>query len=620
LSEYQFYKKGIESLTYPFYVINVKDYTLLLSNAQFKAEYGNHDSKGTCYNLTHQINHPCRGKDHICPIIEVERTKGPITVEHTHYNQAGDQLIYKIYSYPILDENQNVVQVIEYLRDISEQKKFEKELIESKKQLNDINQIFENIYNTTDTCIAYLDPQFNFIWVNHAYATADNKSADFFPGKNHFQLYPDDENEKIFSEVVKSGDPYFAIAKPFEYAEHPERGISYWDWSLIPTKDLNENITGLVLSLQDVTDQVKVQIALRESEEKYKTITEIAQEIIIRIDQLGAVTFINRSGIEFYDSPLEGLIGENILNFVHSNDLQKTKNLFKTIREEKRPIEGFINQNIIQKGIRSIKWNFSPIFDNSGNLKEIQGTGRDITELQEELIEKNKLAAVGQLAAGVAHELNTPLANIDLIVEYLLEIIEKNIELSKNEIFEELKDIRREILICTKIVQELLQFSRRIHLSPVTFNLTSLINDLISSPLFDNLLPTKNIKIVQEIDKNLSLEGDKILLRQAFQNIILNAIDSFLDQPDRFPKIYISAYKRLERLMIIFKDTGIGISKENLPRIFEPFFTTKKIGQGTGLGLSISRGIIEKHKGTIKIKSTYKAGTEVIVNLPFSQD
>ena len=417
MSEYQLYKKGIESLNYPFYIINVKDYTLSLSNSQFKSEFGNHDSLATCYNQTHQRKHPCQGKDHPCPIIEIKKTKAPIMVEHTHYNQAGDRAIYEIHSYPILDESQNVVEVIEYVKNVTERKNLEEALKESKEELNEINQLFENIYNTTDTCIAYLDPQFNFIWVNRAYAVADNKTADFFPGKNHFQLFPNKENEELFTQVLRSGEPYLAYAKPFEYAEHPERGISYWDWSLIPTKSLSEDISGLVLTLQNVTDKIMVQIALKESEKKYKTITEISQEIIIRIDQLGAITFINRAGADFFDSPLDGLIGENILNFTHTNDFRKTKNLIKVIWEKKKQIEGFINLNTVQKGIRAIKWNLSPILDRFGELIEIQCTGRDITELQEELVEKNKLAAVGQLAAGVAHELNTPLANIDLITE-----------------------------------------------------------------------------------------------------------------------------------------------------------------------------------------------------------
>lgn len=615
-----FYRKGIEALNYPFYIIDVESHKLLLSNSEFKAQFGDHDSSMTCYNLTHQIDQPCHGRDHFCPIIKVKETKVPFITEHIHFNQAGDQTIYQVHSYPIFDEKQNVVQIIEYLMNISEQKKNEEDLKVAKEKLHRINQIFENIYNTTNSCMAYLDPQFNFIWVNRAYASADNRNPDYFPGKNHFELYPNEENEKIFTRVITTGKSHYARAKPFEYAEHPERGTSYWDWSLIPTLNLSGEITGLVLTLQNVTDQVKVQRALKESEEKYKAITEIAQEIIVRIDKLGAITFMNQSGLDFFENSLDGLIGENFLNYVHPADLARTKNLLKVIGENKKQIEGFNNQNVVQEGMRTVNWNFSPILDNNGNLTEIQGTGRDITELQEELIEKNKLAAVGQLAAGVAHELNTPLANIDLMVGYLQRLIEKGDELEGKELINELDDIRKEVEICAKTVQELLQFSRKVHLSMTDINLKSLIEDLITSPALGDRLSERNIEINLYIDEKIVLEGDKTLLTQAFQNIMLNAIDSFLNLPEKTPQITISAIKKQERIVIVFKDTGIGIRKEFLTRIFEPFFTTKKLGQGTGLGLSITRGIIEKHRGTIKIKSAENKGTEVIISLPKSKN
>jgi PAS domain-containing protein len=227
----------------------------------------------TCYNITHGRKSPCSGKDHPCPLEEVKKLKRPVVMEHTHYNETGTPMIYELHCHPIFDDEKNVIRIIEFAFDITERKKTEKSLMESKEQLNRINQLFENVFNTTDTCIAYLDPQFNFIWVNRAYASADDRNPDFFLGLNHFDLYPNEENEEIFKRVVNTREPYIAVAKPFKYAEHPERGVSYWDWSLIPTNTLNNEITGLILTLQNVTDRVKMQVALQESEEKYKNIT-----------------------------------------------------------------------------------------------------------------------------------------------------------------------------------------------------------------------------------------------------------------------------------------------------------------------------------------------------------
>lgn len=113
--------------------------------------------------------------------------------------------------------------------------------------------------------IFYLDRAFNFIRVNQAYADADGREPGFFPGKNHFVLYPNEENERIFRRVVETGIPYIAKAKPFEYADSPERGVSYWDWELVPIKDARGAVTGLVCSATDVSAQVRAEQGLKKA-------------------------------------------------------------------------------------------------------------------------------------------------------------------------------------------------------------------------------------------------------------------------------------------------------------------------------------------------------------------
>jgi PAS domain S-box-containing protein len=547
-------------------------------------------------------------------IITFGETVGSLEVYYTEEKKTEIEGLF-------LEEERGLIDTLG--REISrfiERRITEDALKSSQERLNEVNQLFENIFNTTDTLIAYLDPQMNFVWVNRAYAHADEKEADFFPGKNHFDLFPNEENETIFNNVTKTGNPHFSIAKPFEYAEHPERGVSHWDWSLIPIKDLNGVISGLVLTLQNVTDRIQMQEALQKSEVKYKDITELSQEIIIRISLDGKFTFINRTGTEFFGKSSEDMLGENIFEFVHPNDLKKAKSLLKELKETKIHIEGFTNLLNVPMGARVMEWNASPIFDEFGEVIEIQATGRDVTELQEELIEKNKLAAVGQLAAGVAHELNTPLANIDLITEYLLSLEDVDaLDLKGDLLKNELLDIKKEVKLCGKIVQELLQFSRKIHLSPSNFSLKSLIQDLISSAYFKTEFSEKDIIIDLDFPEDFELIGDKSLLFQAFQNVLRNAVDSFHDRIERKPKIQIAAVKEADKFVISVKDNGMGIKKEDLPKVFEPFFTTKTIGQGTGLGLSIARGIIEKHQGKVRVKSVYGKGTDLIVTLPLTQ-
>jgi len=608
----------INSLNYPFYVIDIFDYTLKLSNSAAKTIFGEYKSTDKCYFITHGRKTPCTGEEHPCPLEMVKKEKKPVKTEHIHLDREGNSKIYEIHCHPIFGNNMDVKQVIEYTWDITDRKKVEESLQKSKENLYQTSQLLERILNTTDILIAYMDPKFNFVKVNRAYARADDREPEFFPGRNHFDLYPNKENEEIFNQVVEKKEPFFIAAKAFEYAEHPERGVSYWDWSLIPIIDLNNTVVGLVLTLQEVTDRVRMQKALEISKQKFKSITELAHEIIMRIKPDGSCTYINRSGIEFFGKLKNEMLQENVLNFVHINDLKKGKSFLERFTKDIDYIEETTLNFMVPKGIRVVEWNASPIIDDAGIVLEIQLSGRDITELQEELIEKDKLAAVGQLAAGVAHEINSPLANITLKAEYLLNIINQDTSSLEISLLErELMSIKKEIKLCSKIVTDLLQFSRKIHLTPNKIKVKSLISDLLSSPSINSRLLEKKIDIGLQINEDLEVMGDKTLLFQVFQNILNNSIDAF-ENIDVKPLINISADRKGNNLEIKVTDNGIGITNANLKRVFEPFFSTKPIGKGTGLGLSICRGIIEKHEGKIKVNSTYRRGTEILITLPIN--
>ncbi|TXT63257.1 MAG: putative Histidine kinase [Promethearchaeota archaeon] len=128
--------------------------------------------------------------------------------------------------------------------------------------------LLESILDNTPVLLALMDNKFNFIRVNEAYAKADQKPIDYFPGKNHFKLYPNNENLRIFQRVVDSGHAYSIRGKRFEYPDHPERGVSYWDWSLIPLTNNSEKVEKLVLTLLEVTEREKAKKKLEESHER----------------------------------------------------------------------------------------------------------------------------------------------------------------------------------------------------------------------------------------------------------------------------------------------------------------------------------------------------------------
>ncbi len=155
------------------------------------------------------------------------------------------------------------------------------------KKLTETNLLLNSILDTTHMMVAYLDPRFNFIRVNRAYAKADEKDPSFFPGKNHFDLFPNEENKKIFQRVVDTGEPAYYYAKPFEYAEHPERGVSYWDWSLIPVKSPKGKVTDLVLTLVNATKRVQAEDELRKLRDELEVkVVQRTEELTEKVKEL----------------------------------------------------------------------------------------------------------------------------------------------------------------------------------------------------------------------------------------------------------------------------------------------------------------------------------------------
>jgi PAS domain S-box-containing protein len=235
------------------------------------------------------------------------------------------------------DSKKTKAQLIEELgrlrrRNIRLEKKSEK-LKADAERLSVSSRILEEVSYTTDFLLAYLDSEFNFIHVNQAYADAGRKSRDYFIGKNHFDLYPHEENEAIFRRVVQTGESFSISAKPFDHPDQPERGTTYWDWTLSPIKDKSGGVEGLVFSLHDVTDRIRAEVtmksnevlnkvleekdlleeSLRKSEEKWRSFVESAPDIIFVVNREGIISYINSApeGITAQEA-----IGTNVYDYV----------------------------------------------------------------------------------------------------------------------------------------------------------------------------------------------------------------------------------------------------------------------------------------------------------------
>jgi signal transduction histidine kinase len=235
----------------------------------------------------------------------------------------------------------------------------------------------------------------------------------------------------------------------------------------------------------------------------------------------------------------------------------------------------------------------------------LEETGKKM-ELERQLQHSEKLAAVGRLAAGLAHEIGTPLNIISGRAEYLLP------ELSGGDSkATSLRIIVQQIERIKRIIEQLLGYARvqPPHIAPTP--LSGVFSNVLS--LLDHELAQRKARVEVSIPTALpDLAADPHLLEQVFVNLLLNAVDAMSDGGD----VRVAAQARGDLIEVCVEDTGCGIPPESLPRIFDPFFTTKKVGEGTGLGLSVVYGIVKDHGGTIEVKSEPGVGTTFLITFP----
>jgi len=244
------------------------------------------------------------------------------------------------------------------------------------------------------------------------------------------------------------------------------------------------------------------------------------------------------------------------------------------------------------------------------DMREILKMRRELEDTNIQLIQSQKIASIGRMAAGVAHEINNPLSAILIYAELLKESLKGHFDHSKD-----LQEIIDQTLRCKKIVSDLLEFSRKSAGKSSSFSLEHLVSKCLA--LLINKANFQNIEVSQDFDQDMpSMVGDMSQLQQVFTNLFINAADAMEGRGE----LRVGAHYDSDRRMftVTISDTGPGIPQANLGRIFNPFFTTKPVGKGTGLGLAICYGIVKKLGGEIEVRSELDVGTTFKVILPFA--
>ncbi|RMG71698.1 MAG: GAF domain-containing protein [Nitrospirae bacterium] len=354
----------------------------------------------------------------------------------------------------------------------------------------------------------------------------------------------------------------------------------------------------------------------REKRQWEKTFDAITDLVWIE-DLEGRVLRVNKTVIEKSGKPELSLIKKD------SSEILKLLNIpasEPSSAEQAGDRKRFYKELTDIKGTAYHYWTY-PLIDSDGRVYGRVNYLRDVTEqkrLEQELIRADKLASLGTLIAGVAHEINNPLGIIAGYSEALIERA-KDEELLKTEAFsdfpEYLETINREIFRCKNILSSLLDFARPSSGTKRLINLNELIKEVIL--LVNHRAKKLNHRIKLDLSESVDeLYADPGSLRQMFMNIIMNSLYFMKKRGKVTITTRLEKRGKAKRVIVKIKDNGVGIKKEDLPRVFDPFFTTKPIGEGTGLGLSICHRIVTEHKGTIDVESTPGKGTTFIIALP----
>ncbi|NVL89978.1 MAG: PAS domain S-box protein [Desulfobacterales bacterium] len=380
---------------------------------------------------------------------------------------------------------------------------------------------------------------------------------------------------------------------------------------------VGDEIVQLADSFKHMLYRLKVyEEELKRSEEKYRSLIESADDMIYTIDRDCNILSINRYWTRLTKLEADEVVGKNITDII---EYKAPENVYSIVRKAFETSETFVHEEHVTIGKREywLDTKYKPVLTNGDHISAVLVVSRDITEhkmIEGQLFHTEKLASLGSLSAGVAHEMNNPIAIILGFTELLLERFPEN---SKE--YEILKTIERQGENCKRIVENLLAFARIPQKASIETNVVEDLQKVVN--VVRNTLLTNKVDLKTDIDENLPrVKGDSQQLEQVFLNIINNAMSAM----DGGGILTISAHRSADTASIDFTDTGRGIPQEFMDKIFEPFFTTKKVGEGTGLGLSVSYALVKKFGGDIRIKSQTKeegkeSGTTFTVLLPVGE-
>jgi len=492
-----------------------------------------------------------------------------------------------------------------------------KKIGEKQAELNRQRDEYQNLFERVPCIITVQDRNYKLIRYNREF---DNKFKPKF-GDYCYAAYKGRQEKCVVCPVEKTfedGLSHFSEEKGVGKDGAP----THWVVHTAPIKNEKGEIVAAMEMNLDVTAIKLLEEELKKSEKKYHAIFDNIPNPVFVLDMDTLEILDCNVSVELvYGYPKEEILRSSFLRLFQPEEQDHYAKMIK-------------NSNVMNQ-VRHLNKNGSTIFVNIRvspseypGRKVLLVTTSDITqrlETEQQLIQASKMATLGEMATGVAHELNQPLSVIKTASRFFMKKIRKKEKIENDVLFTMAEEIDSYVDRATKIINHMRQFGRK---SDVTLEKVQ-INALLkrAHEILGQQLKVRGIEVVWDLEQDLPLVmGDPDRLEQVFINLLINARDAiderWQSQPDQKGEKTIKLITRSDtaEITVEIRDTGVGIPDSVLERIFEPFFTTKKVGQGTGLGLSISYGIIKDCKGSLQVVSGNDHGARFIIKFPIAED
>lgn len=383
---------------------------------------------------------------------------------------------------------------------------------------------------------------------------------------------------------------------------------------LVPLRDREGQIHSILEIVRDISEAKHLEASLKESNEFLHRLLNSMVGVVVAADMDGKILFVNQSVKRVLDLEPEEVVGRSLVSLAPRDDLRHARRM---LDKNKGQVQGIRTKVITKSGEEvPVRLNSSYVYRDGvpvasvgifTDLREKLKMEDHLVQARMQVVHSEKLARLGRMAAGIAHELNNPLTGITVYAELLKDSLPVD-HPAQGDLNFIIEDTDR----CRDIVRGLLEYSRQGELRVEEADLTEVVQEAF------NLIRDNSVFMHVEVVRNYSsdpllIQCDTKLLRQVFINLLMNAVDSM----DGRGTLTVSTYMNEEDFRCVeVSDTGSGIDQEHVRRVFDPFFTTKAVGKGTGLGLSVAFGVTTRHGGEISVKNTGPQGTTFLVRLP----